>query len=112
MLLALLAQTPTVTSTPRSGGAGSILIFLPFIALMYFFMIRPQRKLRQQQAALLRSLEVGDEIETVAGMFGRISRMDDTTVWVELAPGMTIRMSRGAVRRKVVETPPPNENAN
>lgn len=52
---------------------------------------------------LMRTLEVGDEVETVAGIFGTIRRLDEDTIWLEVAPGTTLRFSRGAVRRKVIQ---------
>ena len=86
MIFTLLAQTPTPTTSPASGptgGFGNLIILLPIFALLYFFMIRPQKRARQSQAQIMRSIEVGDEIETVAGMFGRVTRADDMTVFVE-----------------------------
>ena len=77
-------------------------IFLGLLfGAMYFLMIRPQQRRRRQYMALLGSLEVGDEVETIAGIFGTIRRLDDDHAWVEVAEGMTLKMSRGAIRRKV-----------
>jgi preprotein translocase subunit YajC len=70
---------------------------------MYFLMIRPQQARRRQFMELMRTLEVGDEVETVAGIFGAIRRLDEDTIWLEVAPGTTLRFSRGAVRRKVIQ---------
>jgi preprotein translocase subunit YajC len=102
MILSLLAQASSSSSPAPAGGAGSFLILIPLFGLLYFMMIRPQKKARAAQMALTRSVEVGDEIETIAGMFGRITKADDATLWVELAPGFTVKMSRAAIRRKVI----------
>lgn len=109
MILALLAQVaPTASATAKpTGGAGSLVILLPMFGLLYFFMIRPQKKARQNQMMLARSVDVGDEIETIAGMFGRVTKTDDAAIHVELAPGFTVRMSRSAVRRKVIDLESP-----
>lgn len=81
----------------------SSLIFLALLfGAMYFLMIRPQQKRRRQFMELLSSLEVGDEIETVAGIYGTIRRLDDEHAWVEVSEGTTLKMSRGAIRRKIV----------
>ncbi|MGH2829017.1 MAG: preprotein translocase subunit YajC [Actinomycetota bacterium] len=81
----------------------SSLIFLALLfGAMYFLMIRPQQRRRRQFMDLLSSLEVGDEIETVAGIFGTIRRLDDEHAWVEVAEGTTLKMSRAAIRRKIV----------
>jgi len=99
-MITVLAQEST------GGGAGSLLIFLPLILLFYFFMIRPQRQRMKHHQEMVRAMQIGDEIETVGGMFGTIQRMSDEHIWVEVAPGTTIKMSRGAVRRRIVEQPP------
>src|SRR5919197_5444635 len=95
---ALLAQ-----SSGRGGGAASLVLFVPLILLFYFMLIRPQRTRMRAQQQLLQTLEVGDEVETVAGMFGTIKRMDEDTLWLEVAPDTVIRMNRSAIRRKIVE---------
>lgn len=83
--------------------AGSLLLFVPLILLFYFVLIRPQRRRMQQHAQLIRTVGLGDEVETIGGMFGIIRRLDDEHVWLEVTPGTTIRFTRGAIRRKVVE---------
>ena len=101
MFLTILAQsvTPSTSASPSSGTSG-LLSFLPLIlifGLFYAFMIRPQRQRQRRQQALLQELSVGDEVQTAAGMFGTIVQLSDEFAWVELAPGMTIKMLRRAV---------------
>lgn len=100
MIMAVLfAQTTTEkTANPIVSLLPIILIF----AAMYFLMIRPQRNRQRQYMDLLRSLEVGDEVETVGGIFGTIRRLDDDNAWVEIAPGTTVRMTRAGIRRKII----------
>jgi preprotein translocase subunit YajC len=116
LLVGLLAQTlsPSPTSTGGKSGASGITTLLPLIlifALFYVFLIRPQRNRQRQAQALIGQLQVGDEVQTAAGMFGTISRLDDQFAWVELAPGLEIKMLRRAVVGRVgperePETPP------
>lgn len=111
MFLTLLAQvdpSPSPTTSSPGGGLGGLIIFLPFVFLIFFSM-RKQGRQRRLQQDLVSSLEVGDEIETIAGFYGRIRRLEPDVVYVELAPSVEIKMARGAVRRKVVhdlEDPP------
>ena len=58
-----------------SGGGSSLVAFLPLLAMgviFYFLLIRPQQRRAKAQQALLRSVEVGDEIVTTAGVFGTV----------------------------------------
>jgi preprotein translocase subunit YajC len=103
--LSLLAQS----SQPQSGGG--FVAFLPLLllgAVFYFLLIRPQRAQRQRQQQLLGTLEVGDEVVTIAGIYGTIVEIDedDDTVTVEVAPGTRIRMLRRAVSQRLTEDQP------
>lgn len=110
MFLTILAQTVTTSASPSSNsGTGTLVGLLPLIlifGLFYAFMIRPQRQRQRRQQALLQELNIGDEVQTAAGMFGTIVQLSDEYAWVELAPGMTIKMLRRAVIGKAA---PPQE---
>lgn len=112
MFLTLFAQTasPTGTASPGASPGGSQVFSLLFIVVLgvvfYAFMIRPQRQRQKRQVALLQDLKVGDEVQTVAGMFGNIVQLSDEFAWVELAPGTTIKMLRRAV---IGKAGPPDE---
>jgi preprotein translocase subunit YajC len=74
------------------------LIFIAItIGLVWLLVIRPQRKRAAQMGALIAGLRVGDEIVTAGGMYGTITRMDEEVLTVEIAPGTTVRIARGAV---------------
>ena len=61
----------------------------------------PQRQRQRKQTELMQDLGIGDEVQTAAGMFGKIVQLSDEFAWVELAPGTTIKMLRRAVIGKV-----------
>ena len=93
----LLAQAASTKSSPLS-----LLFPVLLFGALYFFMIRPQRTRAKQHQELMREVSVGDEVETIGGMFGTVSRGDDDVLWLDIAPGTTIKVSRAAVRRKIV----------
>ena len=105
MILALLMAAE---KTQTNNGFGIIIIPL-MLVVFYFLLIRPQRKRMQQHQQLLGAIDVGDEVETIAGIIGTIRGMTDDEFLIEIAPGTTVRMSRGAVRRKVYEPEPEEE---
>ena len=89
-----------------SGGGSSLVAFLPLLAMgviFYFLLIRPQQRRAKAQQALLRSVEVGDEIVTTAGVYGTVTEIDDVAdvITVEIAPGTRVRMVRAGVGRIV-----------
>lgn len=88
--------------TGNPTGAGN---FMPLILLvvmfvvMYFFMIRPQKKQEQEAQNMRDNLEVGDEITTIGGIIGEIVSIKDETITVETSKsGTKIRFLKSAVR--------------
>jgi preprotein translocase subunit YajC len=71
------------------------------LAVFYVLLVRPQRRQMMAHRALMDSLEAGDEVVTMGGIFGRIQRLDDEVVDLEVAPGMSLRIARSAISRRV-----------
>ena len=71
-------------------------LLLMFVVL-YFVMIRPQMKRQKEHKAMIDALAKGDEVATVGGLLGKISRIGDTTLGLELATGVEVHLQRSAV---------------
>lgn len=96
--ISLLAQT----SSTKSGGG--ILGLLPLIAIfgaMYFLLLRPQRKRTKQAQELQKSIAEGDEVILNSGIYGFVSEVNDTFVWLDVADDVEIRVARSAIASKV-----------
>ncbi len=65
--------------------------------VMYLVMIRPQQSKAKAAAAMLASLEEGDEIITNSGIHGFLTGIEGDVAWVEVAPGMDLKISRSAI---------------
>jgi len=80
------------------GGIGSFFVPLIFIfIIMYFVMIRPQKKRQEQQQKLVSSLKTGDRVVTNAGIHGLISNVKETTVLVKVADNVKIEIDKSAI---------------
>ena len=70
-----------------AAGAGSpiltIVMIVGLLALMYFFMIRPQKKQEKQINEMRENLQVGDEIVTIGGIYGRVVSLKEDTIVIE-----------------------------
>jgi preprotein translocase subunit YajC len=74
------------------------LIFIAVMGgLMWLMVLRPQRRRSSELTKMIAGLSVGDEIVTAGGMYGRITRMDEDVLTVEIAPDLAVRIARGAV---------------
>ena len=87
------------------GGIGSFFVPLIFIfIIMYFVMIRPQKKRQEQQQKLMAGLKTGDRVVTNAGIHGLISNVKETTVLVKVADNVKIEMEKSAVATVLKES--------
>jgi preprotein translocase subunit YajC len=75
----------------------SMLPLLLMFAVLYFVMIRPQMKKQKEHRAMVEALAKGDEIVTAGGLLGRVSKIGDAYIGVEMATGVEIQMQRSAV---------------
>ncbi|MEO8976027.1 MAG: preprotein translocase subunit YajC [Casimicrobiaceae bacterium] len=74
--------------------------FLPMVAIFvvfYFLLIRPQQKRSREQRELLAALDKGNEVVTGGGLVGRITRIADQYITLEIASGVEVTVQRGAV---------------
>lgn len=82
----------------------SSLIFLGLlIAIFYFMLIRPQRRRMEEHRRLIDSVESGDTIVTMSGMYGTVKSIGDEEVELEIAPETTVRLLKNAIGRRVTE---------
>lgn len=80
------------------GGDYSFLIMMVAIfAIMYFFMIRPQNKKQKEIANFRKNLEVGQEVITAGGIYGKVKEIEDTFVVLEIASGVKIKMDKNSI---------------
>ena len=79
------------------GFVGLLPIVLMFV-LLYFLMIRPQMKRAKEHKQMVEALQKGDEVITAGGVVGRISKMGDAYVTLEIAPNTEISVQRTAVQ--------------
>ena len=77
------------------------------VACVMLFVVLPRRRIRAVEA-LQSQLREGDEIMTTGGLFGRISRLDQDTFDLEIAPGTVVRFARGAVGRRLGDSSAPD----
>lgn len=94
------------------GEAGSQLIFLGLLlAIFYFMLIRPQKRRVQAHQALVRSIQIGDEVVTSGGILATVRALRDDELEVEIAPGTVIRILKTSISRRLTEDEADEEDA-
>jgi preprotein translocase subunit YajC len=96
----VLISNAYAQTAAAAGPMDSIMQFLPIILMfvvLYFLMIRPQMKKAKEHKALLDALSKGDEVVTQGGMAGRITKVGDDFVSIEIAEKIEIQVQKPAV---------------
>jgi preprotein translocase subunit YajC len=89
-------------SAPAAGGdmQSTLMSMLPLalmFVVLYFVMIRPQMKKQKEHAAMIAALAKGDEVVTGGGLLGKVSKMGDNFIGLEVSQGVEIQVQRSAV---------------
>ncbi len=100
-------MTILLQQQPEGNGWGGMLMIVAMIVIFYFFMIRPQSKKQKEIKKAREAMKKGDKVVTAGGIFGTIKTInaENGIIHMEIAPGVTIRVSREQVFPAGPETP-------
>lgn len=96
----LTATTGSGAGDAAQGGSpwGSLIMIVGFIALMYFMLIRPQKKQQKKEKQMRESIQIGDEIITIGGIYGRVVSLKEDSLVIESSGDRSkIQIQRSAV---------------
>jgi preprotein translocase subunit YajC len=96
----LISDAYAQTAPAVGGAAGGLMSFLPIILMfvvLWFIMIRPQMKRQKETKAMLEALAKGDEVVTAGGILGKVSKVAEQYVTVEIAANTEITVQKSAV---------------
>lgn len=99
LVAVLISQNAFAQAAAQPGPSTVEMLIMPagFLAIMYFFMIRPQQKRAKEHQAFLSALKAGDEIVTAGGIIGRVKSVADGFINVEIAGNTVIKVLKSAV---------------
>lgn len=93
------AQTAPAAA-PAGGMMSSLTSMLPLVLMfvvLYFIMIRPQMKRQKEHRAMIDAIARGDEVATAGGILGRVTRLSEGFLHIEIASGVEVQVQRSAV---------------
>ena len=91
------AQAPAAADPGLMGNLSTFLPLILMFVVMYFLMIRPQQKRAKEQRSMMDALAKGDEIITAGGILGRVSKVTDTYVTLEVASNTEIVVQKNSI---------------
>ncbi len=97
------AQAQTAPAPAAAAGAStestlySLLPLVLMFVVLYFIMIRPQMKKQKEHKSMIEAVAKGDEVVIAGGLLGRVAKLGDSFIHVEVANGVELQVQRGAV---------------
>ena len=101
--------TPAFAQAAGGGAAQGLLSFLPIVfifLIMYLLIIRPQQKKAKEHKAMVEALRRGDQVITSGGLIGKVTKVADAEVELELAPNVKVRVVRNTIAQVTSKTEP------
>lgn len=105
------AQAAAPASGTETGGALTSMINLPFLIEMallflvfYVVLIRPQQKTIEEQKRMIAALKRGDRVITNGGLYGKVTKLEDDTLMIEIADGVNVKVVRSQVQALAAKT--------
>ncbi|ACV35803.1 preprotein translocase subunit YajC [Accumulibacter sp.] len=96
-MLISTAHAQTAAATDPTGGFMQLLPIILMFVVLYFLMIRPQMKRAKEHKALIEGLAKGDEVVTGGGIAGRVTRVSDSFIALQIAEAVEIHVQKQAV---------------
>lgn len=93
-LSALLAAPSALAQEAAPAGGGimqSLIMFVPLILIFYFLLIRPQSQRQKKHRAMIAAVKKGDTVVTAGGLVGKVTKVAETEVTIEIADGVRVR---------------------
>ena len=93
----LISDAMAETAAPPGAGYSMFIMIGIFFVIMYFMIIRPQQKRQKEHQKLISSLSKGDEVVTNGGILGKILKVGENSIKVEIAEGVTIKLQKNSI---------------
>jgi len=92
------AYAEGVTPASQDGGMMQFLPLVALLAVFYFLILRPQQKRTKEHKALMEALQKGDEVATVGGILGKVTKVSEDSAAIEIAVNVVIQVQKSAIQ--------------
>lgn len=101
LVLSAFALAPVAAAQEAGGPAGGILgqllFFVPLILIFYFLLIRPANQRQKRHKEMVEAVKKGDTVVTAGGLIGKVTKVAETEITVEVAEGVRVRTVRAMI---------------
>ena len=95
------AYADGVTPASQDGGLMQFLPLVALLAVFYFLILRPQQKRAKEHKTLMEALQKGDEVITVGGILGKVTKVGEDNVAIEIADNIVVQVQKPAIQNVV-----------
>ena len=95
--MSTIACAANGAQTPQQGIGSMVIMFGLFIVIFYFLLVRPQQKRAKEQKSLMDSIAIGDEVVTAGGIVGRITKLREGFVVLNIAEGVEMTLQKTSI---------------
>ena len=97
-------MTPAFVLLQAQSSGSFLIMMVAIFAIMYFFMIRPQNKKQKEIQNFRKNLQVGQEVITAGGIYGKVKEIEDGVIVLEIASGVKIRIDKNSIYANAAAT--------
>jgi preprotein translocase subunit YajC len=92
------AYADGAAAVPQGSDFMQFLPLIGLVAVFYFIILRPQQKRAKEQKAMIEALQKGDEVATLGGILGKVTKVSEDNVAIEIADNVVIQVQKAAVQ--------------
>jgi len=93
----------------KKGGLSPLILIGGIFVIMYFLMIRPQKKKQKEKMAMLNAVETGDKIITIGGLYGEVKQVKDNSVRVQIDDHTRVELAKSSISTIIQKANAPAE---
>ena len=111
--MSFVTQAFAATSAPDGGLMGGLTGIVPIVlifVIMYFLILRPQQQRQRQHREMIANVRRGDTIVTSGGLIGKVAKVDENELQIEIAEETRVRIARGMISEVRAKGEPVKEN--
>jgi len=92
------AYADGVTPASQDGGLMQFLPLVALLAVFYFLILRPQQKRAKEHKTLMEALQKGDEVATIGGILGKVTKVNEDSAAIEIADNVIIQVQKASIQ--------------
>jgi preprotein translocase subunit YajC len=109
MGLGLFTLAEVAPAAPAGGGGNMLVMMALMFGVMYFLVIRPQKRRERERKAMIANVKSGDRVMLASGILGEVTNVKENSLLVKIAENTKVEVVRGSISQVLAEDETPSE---